>query len=253
MVSYLLLADRIHKYFGGVHALEGATVGVRRKSITMVIGPNGSGKTTLINVISGVYKPDKGRVLLDKLDITGWPPHRVYRAGIVRTFQIPRLFWKLTVLENLLVAVRDHEGEKLGNALLRERWRKKEEELVERAMEILELLELDHLWDQRVSKLSGGQMKLVEIGRALMSQPKVMLMDEPIAGVNPKLAGYIFEHLLKLRKELGLSFLIVEHRLDIALQYVDYVYAMSNGKVVAEGLPEEVMENRAVLKAYLGD
>lgn len=252
MRRVLLLADKVYKYFGGVHALNGATIKVNEKAITMVIGPNGSGKTTLINVISGIYRPDKGKIIFNNLDITGWPPHKVYEIGIVRTFQIPRLFWKLTVLENLLVAARNHVGESISKALLRRKWLKREEELIEKALKVLELLELGDLWDQRVSKLSGGQMKLVEIGRALMGKPKVLLMDEPIAGINPKLANYVFEHLLRLRHELSLSFLIVEHRLDIALQYVDYVYAMNNGKVIAEGIPDEIMENKNVITSYLG-
>ncbi|RLG74167.1 MAG: ABC transporter ATP-binding protein [Thermoprotei archaeon] len=249
----LLKTENVKKKFGGVIALNGVSVSVKKRTLTMIIGPNGSGKTTLINVISGIYKPDEGKVEYNGLDITGKPPHEIYKMGIVRTFQIPLLFTNLTVLENLLVAARINEGERFLNAIFKTKWLKREEELVEKAYRILELLSLDHLWNQPVFKLSGGQMKLIEIGRALMSDPRLVLMDEPIAGVNPKLAHEIFDHIVQLKNKLSLSFLIIEHRLDVALQYVNYVYAMHRGKVVAEGNPEEVLENPEVSKAYLGE
>lgn len=249
----LLKTDNVKKKFGGVVALNGVSVSVKKSTLTMIIGPNGSGKTTLINVISGIYKPDEGKVEYNGLNITGKPPHEIYKMGIVRTFQIPLLFTNLTVLENLLVAARVNEGEKFLNAILKTKWLKREEELVEKAYRILELLNLDHLWNQPVFKLSGGQMKLIEVGRALMSDPQLVLMDEPIAGVNPKLAHEIFDYIVYLKSKLNLSFLIVEHRLDVALQYVNYVYAMHRGRVVAEGSPEEVLENHEVSKAYLGE
>jgi len=249
----LLKTENVKKKFGGVIALNGVSISVKKRTLTMIIGPNGSGKTTLINVISGIYKPDEGKVEYNGLDITGKPPHEIYKMGIVRTFQIPLLFTNLTVLENLLVAARINEGERFLNAIFKTKWLKREEELVEKAYRILELLSLDHLWNQPVFKLSGGQMKLIEIGRALMSDPRLVLMDEPIAGVNPKLAHEIFDHIVQLKNKLSLSFLIIEHRLDVALQYVNYVYAMHRGKVVAEGNPEEVLENPEVSKAYLGE
>lgn len=249
----LLKTENVKKKFGGIVALNGVSVSVGKRTLTMIIGPNGSGKTTLINVISGIYKPDEGKVEYNGLDITGKPPHEIYKMGIVRTFQIPTLFTNLTVLENLLVAARINEGERFLNAVFKTKWLKREEELIEKAYRILELLSLDHLWNQPVFKLSGGQMKLIEIGRTLMSDPRLVLMDEPIAGVNPKLAHEIFDHIVYLKNKLNLSFLIVEHRLDVALQYVNYVYAMHRGKVVAEGGPEEVLENPEVSKAYLGE
>jgi len=239
--------------FGGIVALNGVSVSVEKRSLTMIIGPNGSGKTTLINVISGIYKPDDGRIKYNGLDITGKPPHEIYKIGIVRTFQIPLLFTNLTVLENLLVAARVNEGESFLKSIFKSKWLKREEELVEKAYRILELLNLDYLWSCPVSKLSGGQMKLVEIGRALMSDPQLVLMDEPIAGINPRLAHEIFDHIIYLKNKMNLSFLIVEHRLDVALQYVNYVYAMHRGKIIAEGKPEEVLENPEVSKAYLGE
>jgi len=253
MYTPTLRTKNVVKRFGGIVALKEVSITVPSNSITMLIGPNGSGKTTLINVISGLYKPDKGHVYLNGVEITGKPPHQIFNYGLTRTFQIPIPLLNLTVLENLLVAARNQTGENPFNALFkRRRWIKEEKELAEKAKFIMELLNLDHLWNREASQLSGGQMKLLEIGRALMSDPKVVLMDEPVAGVNPKLAHTIMEHLLSLRDELDLSFLIVEHRLDIVLRYVDLVYAMNNGRVVAEGEPEEIIEHPAVVEAYLG-
>lgn len=252
MGSYLRTHDLVKK-FGGLIALNGVSIEVRPNAITMLIGPNGSGKTTLINVVSGVYKPDGGRVVLDGQDITGWPPHEIYKAGLVRTFQIPAAFEKLTVMENLLVAARDHVGESPLVALLKvKEWMEREEELEERAEKILELLDLEGAKDKRASELSGGQMKLLEIGRSLMSEPRLVLMDEPVAGVNPRLAREIMDYIVALKEELGLSFLIVEHRLDIVLSYVDRVYAMHRGQVISEGAPEEVVSDPVVVEAYLG-
>lgn len=251
-LSYLR-TENITKRFGGLIALKRVSIEVPSKRIVMLIGPNGSGKTTLINVISGMYKPESGKVLFDKNEITGLPPHKIYSLGIVRTFQIPSLFFKLTVLENLLIAAKDQLGEKITSAILnRKKWIKQEEKLVEKAFEILDLLTLSSMWNRKASELSGGQMKLLEIGRALMSDPKVVLMDEPVAGVNPKLAHNIMDHVTGIRDKLGLSFLIVEHRLDIVLDYVDYVYAMHRGKVISRGIPTEVVSDPAVIESYLG-
>ena len=252
MRSEILRTDGVVKSFGGVKALKGVSISVEEGSITMMIGPNGSGKTTLINVISGLYKPDNGKVFFNDKEITGLPPHEIYRLGLVRTFQIPQPFTKLTVLENLLVAYPDNPGEKFFGALRRGKWRKVEEKVVEKAFKILKLLKLDHLWDQQSYKLSGGQMKLLEVGRALMSDARLIMMDEPAAGVNPVLAHEIFRRFRELKDKLGVTFFLIEHRLEIALRYTDYVYAMANGVVVAEGVPETVMVNPHVIEAYLG-
>ena len=248
----VLRAEKLVKRFGGLVALDRVSIEVRPRTITMLIGPNGSGKTTLINVISGVYKPEAGRVLFNGMEITGWPPHRVYEAGVVRTFQIPEPFTRLTVLENLLVAARGHAGESPIRALFRRCWEKYEEELVDRAFKVLDILGLESSWNKPAYQLSGGQLKLLELGRALMGEPRLLLLDEPVAGVNPKLAYELMEHLVRLKEELGLSFLIVEHRLDIVLDYVDYAYAMHRGRVIEEGAPDEVLSSKAVAKAYLG-
>jgi len=252
MSEYIIYAENVYKSFGGVVALRNVSLGLRPRTITMIIGPNGSGKTTLINVISGVYRPDRGRIFFDGTDITGWPPHRIFSRGLARTFQVPALFTKLTVLENMLVVARGNPGESLFKAIFRGSWIKYEEELVEKAFRILDILNLSDLWDKRARELSGGQMKLLEIGRTLMCDPTAILMDEPLAGVNPSLAYNILEYLKNIRDRENVSFLVIEHRLDIILPYIDYVYFMVEGRVFAQGRPNEVMENKAVLEAYLG-
>lgn len=248
----ILEVQDVNKSFGRLRALDGVSLQVEERTISILIGPNGSGKTTLINVIMGFYSPDAGKVLYHGQEITGWPPYRVYGIGIARTFQIPSLFWKLTVLENLIVAEKDNPGERFGKSLLRRWWAKSEVGAIEKASKILRLLGLSALWDKPAYNLSGGQMKLVEIGRALMSDAKLLLLDEPVSGVNPTLAHEIFAKLVKLRDELGITFFIVEHRLDIALSYVDYVNAMAYGKLIASGPPEKVMGDQNVIEAYLG-
>jgi branched-chain amino acid transport system ATP-binding protein len=238
--------------FGSLHALDGVSFGVEEKSVTILIGPNGSGKTTLINVATGLYKPNSGRILYRGKDITGLEPHRIYRLGLVRTFQIPALFTKLAVLENVMVAKKDNPGETFSKAFVRPSWVKAEQETTEEAFRILLTLGLLNVWDQPAFSLSGGQMKLLEIARALMSGAQTMLLDEPISGVNPTLAHEIFQKILKLRDERGLTFLIVEHRLDIALSYVDSVIAMAYGKLLLGGKPEAVMTDQRVIDSYLG-
>ncbi len=245
----ILKTQNLSKFFDGLKALNKVNIEVSKNSITLVIGPNGSGKTTLINVISGFYKADEGKVFFENKDITNKPPHEINKLGLVRTFQIPQPLKKLTVLENLLVAA-ENPGEKILGSLKRE-WIKREEELVEKAFRILEFLKIDHLWDTEAYKLSGGQLKLLEVARALMRDAKLMVMDEPIAGVNPVLAENILSKLVEL-KERGVSFLIVEHRLDIILKYVDYIYVMANGRVIAEGLEDEILNNPKVVEVYLG-
>jgi branched-chain amino acid transport system ATP-binding protein len=248
----LLRINEVRKSFGNLHALDGVTFDVGEKEVHILIGPNGSGKTTLINVISGFYKPDSGSVYLRGMDITGKAPHKLYSLGISRTFQIPSLFTKLTLMENVLVADKGNPGETFMRSIFKRSWMKKEAESTERGFAILKLLGLEKLWDSQAGTLSGGQMKLLELARALMSGAKLILLDEPISGVNPTLAHEIFGRILKLRDELGVTFLVVEHRLEIALSYVDSVTAMAFGKVVAGGKPEKVMADPKVIEAYLG-
>jgi branched-chain amino acid transport system ATP-binding protein len=239
--------------FGNLHALDGVSFSVEDKTVTILIGPNGSGKTTLINVATGLYKPTAGKIFYKGKDITGLEPHQVYRLGLVRTFQIPALFTRLAVLENVMVAKKGNPGEAFSKAYLKHSWHKAEQETAEEAFQILRTVGLIDIWDRTANSLSGGQMKLLEIARALMSGAETVLLDEPISGVNPTLAHEIFQRILKLRDQLGLTFLIVEHRLDIALSYVDFVVAMAYGKLLVSGKPQPVLSDRRVIDAYLGD
>ncbi len=252
MIANILSVQNLRKSFGNLHALDGISLDAARRRVSVLIGPNGSGKTTLINVVSGLYKPESGKVLFEGKNVTGVTPHKLYRIGIARTFQIPALFWRLTVLENLLVAEKNNPGESFRKSLFKRLWKDNETEATEKASRILDLLGMSRLWSQPAYNLSGGQMKLVEIGRALMSDAKLLLLDEPVSGVNPTLAHEIFSRILKLRDQLGLSFFIVEHRLDIALKYVDEIFVMALGRLIASGVPGEVIKNKNVIEAYLG-
>jgi len=249
----VLVVKGVTKTFGGLVALDDVHMGIAKGMMTMLIGPNGSGKTTLINVVSGFYKPDEGSVRFEGKEISGWPPHKVCKEGIVRTFQIPRPFQNLTVLENLLTAHRGNCGETFLRAPFRRLWMDEEEEATEVAFRFLDLLNLDHMWNRPATHLSGGQMKLVEAGRAIMSGAKMILMDEPASGIFPKLGHEVFHHLTEMKRKLGVTFLIVEHRLDLALPYVDRVFAMARGRIVSEGKPDDVLSDPVVTESYLGD
>lgn len=251
MGSLLEVRD-VKRSFGSLRALDGASLNVDEKTVTILIGPNGSGKTTLINVITGLQKPDEGHIYYGSTEITGWSPQQIYRTGIARTFQIPSMFGKLTVLENLLVAEKNHPGESFTKSMVKPLWVRNEKDAVEKASRILQLLGLSEQSNMPASLVSGGQMKLIEIGRALMSDAKLYLLDEPVSGVNPTLAHEIFARIIRLREQYGITFFIVEHRLDIALQYVDYVNAMVSGRVIAAGRPEQVINDAKVIEAYLG-
>ncbi len=248
----VLTVRGVRKTFGGLVALDDVNINVKKGLMTMLIGPNGSGKTTLINCVTGFYKPDRGRVWFEGKEITRWPPHKVYDQGLVRTFQIPQPFQNLTVLENMLTAYRGNPGEGFIKALYRKAWVSEEEKATELAFEFLELLNLDHMWNRPATHLSGGQMKLVEAGRAIMSGARMILMDEPASGIYPKLAHEVFSYLTKMKKKLGVTFLIIEHRIELVLPYVDHVYAMATGKIISEGKPKKVLSAQAVVDSYLG-
>ena len=254
MVSILTTKD-IVKQFGAFRALDGVTVEVERGKITLIIGPNGSGKTTLVNVITGVYKPEAGEVIYTRPDgkainITGWSPHKIFEVGIVRTFQIPQVFQRLTVLENLLVVARGRRGEGVFPAIMRN-WVKEEEELARKAFKILKAVRLDGKWDVPAYLLSAGEMKLLELARALMAGANLIILDEPIAGVPVDQAHEVFK-IVKDINQQGITFLVIEHRIDIAFRYVDYVYAMASGKVIAQGLPDQVANDPKVREVYIG-
>jgi len=250
----LLRIREIRKSFGGLRAVDGATLEVRRKGITGLIGPNGSGKTTLFNTVFGIHRPDEGSIYLDSERIDGLPPHAVYAKGLANAFQTPRLFRQMSVLDNMLLAARGNKGEGFLQSLLFKRsWQKKEAQLADKALDILHFLELDHLALAPAGELSGGQMKLLEIGRALMADPVLMLLDEPAAGVNPVLGRRIYENIRALCEQRGLTFFIIEHRLEILFDFADWVYLMDRGKVVAEGSPAEIVDKPVFYEVYLGE
>lgn len=252
MSEPLLMVEDLRRAFYGVSALSGADFSVRAGSVTALIGPNGAGKTTAFNCISGVIPPEGGRIVFDGTDITGWRPEAITARGLTRTFQIARGFPTLTVLETLLLHGDGQPGERLDGALLfRGRSRARERELTERAVAIAERLRLDEVLANRSGDLSGGQKKLLEIGRALMGRPKLILLDEPVAGVNPALAGEIAERITELAGE-GLTFLIVEHDMDVVARLCDPVIVMANGRKLAEGSFAEIVADHAVQDAYLG-
>ena len=249
----ILKTENLVKRFGGVIALDGVSIEIPRNKITLLIGPNGSGKTTLVNVITGFIEPDSGRILYKGRDITRLPPHKRAKLGIARTFQIPKPFHNLTVLENVLVAAEGNPGENPYIAgILRSRWLPFERRMAARAFEVLKWVGLDHKWDSKASELSGGQMKLLEIARSIIRGAEFIIMDEPAAGVNPRLVHDIFERIRLLTKEKGLTFLIIEHRIGLISGYIDYAYAMNMGRVISRGQPEEVFNDKTVLESYLG-
>lgn len=253
MEEVLLKIKEVRKSFGGIRAVDGVSLEVTAGSIVGLVGPNGSGKTTLFSIVFGLHKPDRGGVYFGSERIDHLAPHQVYDKGLVNAFQIPRLFYRLTVLDNMLLAARGHKGDGFLNSLImRQRWQEQEAALTDKAMELLELLELDHLTLSLAGELSGGQRKLLEIGRALMAAPILLLLDEPAAGVNPNLGRKIFER-IELFQQKGISFFIIEHRLEILLEFAHWIYVMDKGKIVVEGKPEEVVNNSTFYEVYLGE
>jgi branched-chain amino acid transport system ATP-binding protein len=250
----ILEVRRLSKSFGGLKAVDSVDLDVEEETITGLIGPNGSGKTTLFNMISGVVPRDSGEIWFEGKRIDGLKPFEIYERGIVRSFQIPRLFWKLMVLDNMLLAVRGFSGESFIGAIFRRwRWAAEEKRLVDKALDILNILGLSDSAFKPAYQLSGGQMKLLEIGRALMADPKLLLLDEPTAGVNPKLAYSIFGKIEDIRRAYGTTFFIIEHRVETLFSHADWVYVMSNGSLIYGGKPSGVISDSRVQKAYLGD
>lgn len=248
----LLTVRDLTRSFYGVKALRGASFDVMPGTITGLIGPNGAGKTTAFNAISGVIPPEGGRVTFDGHDITGKRPEQINHVGLVRTFQIARGFPTLTVLETLLLHGADQPGESMAAALFSPgKARAREAELVERARTVAAKLKLTHVLDNLSPALSGGQKKLLEIGRALMSDPKMIMLDEPVAGVNPTLTREIAERIEELRDE-GLTFLIVEHDMGVVARLCNPVVVMAQGAVLTQGSFDEIVEDARVQDAYLG-
>ncbi|MEM0906564.1 MAG: ABC transporter ATP-binding protein [Pseudomonadota bacterium] len=248
----LLEVNGLERAFYGVKALTGASFAVRRGTITGLIGPNGAGKTTAFNCISGVIPPEAGKVVFDGVDVTGERPEEIAHHGLVRTFQISRGFPRLTVLESLLLHGEDQPGERLPVALFQpSKARAREAALTARAHEVAARLNLSAVLSNLSSDLSGGQKKLLEIGRALMARPKMILLDEPVAGVNPTLAGGIAERIAELCAT-GLTFLIVEHDMDVVARLCDPVIVMAGGATLTEGTFDEIVADTRVQDAYLG-
>ncbi len=255
-MSNVLEVRDVAKYFGGVRALDGVSLSVPEKGLIGLIGPNGSGKTTLFNVITGFYVPDKGSVWFkeseDMVRIDGLNPNEVFRRGIVRTFQIPRLFNSLTVLENLLVTPPGQKGESITKALFIKSWSDEEREFARRAINLLRLFGMSRYVDSKIYELSAAHIKMLETMRGLMTPAKLYLLDEPAAGVDYPVARELFTYVRRLREEQELTFLIIEHRLEILMEFVDYVYVLHNGKLLSEGRPQEVISDPKVIEAYIG-
>ena len=241
------------KRFGGILAVDGATFDVAEGSVTALIGPNGAGKTTLFNVITGFYRADRGSTRLHGREIVRRPPYVIARLGMVRTFQITKALARMPVIDNMTLAAPDQPGEHLVNLIVRPgASRRREREVRERADELLEVFQLERLRDEYAGVLSGGQRKLLEFARALMAEPKMLLLDEPMAGINPTLGARLLEHMHTLREERGMTFLFVEHDMEVVMGHSDRVIVMAEGKVIASGPPDEVRRDRKVIDAYLG-
>ena len=249
----LLEVSELRKSFGGVAAVDGASFAVAERSITALIGPNGAGKTTAFNVISGFLSADSGITRFAGQRIDRRRGDWIARHGLVRVFQAPRVLTKMTVLENMMLAAGDQPGERLLMALAAPgRVAGREREVRARALAMIEMLQLSHLAGTYAGALSGGQRKLVELGRALMSEPRMILLDEPMAGVAPLLAQQLLDHIQRLRAERGITVLVIEHDMDVVMTISDRVIVMDEGRVIAEGPPGEIQRNERVIEAYLG-
>ncbi len=250
----VLAVDSLKKQFGGITAVEDVSFDIQPGSLTGLIGPNGAGKSTTFNCISGTLAPTSGSVHFQGAEITDAPPHVVAEHGLFRTFQIARELEEMTVLENLLLAPPDQRGESLVHAVtpgLRQRVKEQERELLERAWELLERFELDHLAREYAGSLSGGQRKLLELARALMAEPSMVLLDEPLAGVNPTLETQLLEALHELREE-GYTFLLVEHDMNVIMNHCDPIIVMHQGSILTVGTADDIRSNERVIEAYLG-
>ena len=248
----LLTVDSVTKRFGGVVAVDGCSLHIRRGTITGLIGPNGAGKTTLFNMIAGVYRPDTGHIWFEGERIDGLPPHHIFARKIARTFQIARELKRMTVLENLLLVPQQQMGENLFNAWLRPRQvYAQEHALRERAEEILQLVKLHYLRHEYAANLSGGQKKLLELARTMMSDATFILLDEPGAGVNPTLMQELVGHIQSLQG-MGRTFLLIEHDMDLVMDICNPVIVMNHGRTLMEGTPQQVRSDARVIEAYLG-
>ena len=243
----------LHKHFGGFHAVDGTSLSISEGSITGLIGPNGAGKTTLFNVIAGVLPPTSGRVVMGGEDITGLPPHELFHKGLLRTFQIAHEFSSMSCRENLMMVPAGQSGETLWNTWFgRKRIADEERALRAKADEVLEFLTIEHLADHKAGQVSGGQKKLLELGRTMMVDARIVFLDEVGAGVNRTLLNTIADAILRLNKERNYTFVVIEHDMDFIGRICDPVICMAEGKVLAEGTLDEIKSNEQVIEAYLG-
>ncbi len=251
--KHMIVVDDIHKHFGGFHAVDGATLEIEQGSITGLIGPNGAGKTTLFNVIAGVLQPTSGTVTMAGEDITGLPPHTLFHKGLLRTFQIAHEFSSMTCRENLMMVPGAQSGETLWNTWFgRKRIADEERALRAKADEVLEFLTVEHLADHKAGQISGGQKKLLELGRTMMVDAKIVFLDEVGAGVNRTLLNTIGDAIIRLNQERGYTFVVIEHDMDFIGRLCDPVICMAEGKVLAQGTLDEIKANEQVIEAYLG-
>ena len=249
----MIVVEDVVKSFGGFRAVDGATMTIEEGSITGLIGPNGAGKTTLFNVIAGVLKPSSGKVSMLGEDITGLPPHELFHKGLLRTFQIAHEFSSMTVRENLMMVPGDQSGEQLWNTWFgRKRIADEERALQAKADEVIEFLTIDHLKEEKAGNLSGGQKKLLELGRTMMVDAKIVFLDEVGAGVNRTLLNTIGDAIIRLNKERNYTFVVIEHDMDFIGRLCNPVICMAEGRVLAEGTLDEIKANEQVIEAYLG-
>jgi branched-chain amino acid transport system ATP-binding protein len=247
----ILIADNIVRQFGGLTAVNVEHLEIQRGSITALIGPNGAGKTTFFNLLTGYDSPNSGTWSFNGKALNGIPPHKVARLGMVRTFQLTKALYRLTVLENMLLGAKQQKGESVLVSVFPWIWRAQEEAIRVKAVSILKNFELIEKQDDFAAALSGGQRKLLEMARALMVEPEMVMLDEPMAGVNPALKQSLLEHIKELRNE-GKTVLFVEHDMDMVHEISDWVIVMAQGQIIAEGTPSTVMGNTQVIEAYLG-
>jgi branched-chain amino acid transport system ATP-binding protein len=247
----ILVADGVHRQYGGLVAVDVDHVEVQRGVITALIGPNGAGKSTFFNLLTGFDEPDRGRWTFDGDDVTGRAGHRLARAGMVRTFQLTKSLNRLSVMQNMMLGAQHQTGERFWSSLVPATWKGQERANTQRADELLARFRLDHMRDGFAGNLSGGQRKLLEMARALMSDPKLIMLDEPMAGVNPALTQSLLGHIKSLRDE-GRTVLFVEHDMDVVHDISDWVVVMAEGRVIAEGTADSIGTNTSVIDAYLG-
>lgn len=248
-----LKVEGLTKSFGGLVALNNCSMSVQEGTITGLIGPNGAGKTTLFNVITGFYTPEEGQILYNGEPIEGLPPHEVFRKGIVRTFQVSRELRNMTVFENLKLVPEAQPGEAFWNSWFRPILVKDyEQKIAKRAQEVMEYIDLARLKDEKARNLSGGQKKLLELGRTMMADPELILLDEPGAGINPTLMKKLSNYIVNLKEEQGITFLLIEHDMDLVMKLCEPIVVLSNGEKLMEGTATEVQNDEEVLDAYLG-